>query len=56
MKVLTENQKRGLKFIDSFTKEQLALWARHTDSGRACMELLEEKLKANKDGKPRDEP
>ena len=50
---LTDNQKRGLAFFDGFTKEQLALWARDTDSGRACMELLGVRLaKKNKGNEP----
>ena len=53
MTKLTDNQKRGLAFFDGFTKEQLALWARNTDSGRACMELLGVRLaKKNKGNEP----
>jgi hypothetical protein len=48
VKKLTENQKRGL-FFEGFTREQLSLWARETESGLACMELLGVRLaKKNK--------
>ena len=53
MKGLTENQKRGLEYFEGLNKVQLIIWARKTDSRRACMELLGEKLTASKDGKPR---
>jgi hypothetical protein len=53
MKELTENQKRGLEFFESLNKVQLILWARKTDSGHACMELLGERLaKKNKNTAP----